>query len=287
MKTWIERARTIESQKREVFTGEGGYHGSTKPKPENPEQPRVEVVSEVRPTTLERYLEEGKRTIGLFEAVFANRYAMKEQLTAPSQDAVQGDGVTFCWCPFEEAMRRAGPVTREVLTAMQRYISGHKRYVYIDSKIQYFEAGDLPVDSKLWHVDGSIAVRDHRAQLFGVSTIHDMRARFEHESPPVYLAYQSSVHCATHFLDQPLQLRVPDLIPNFNELDALVRATHPRAVAHPAGAIVSFDGLSLHTAVQASTPGWRLWVRCTETDKEIPVDESILECYGTVFQCRN
>ncbi|MBI3632721.1 MAG: hypothetical protein HY226_00355 [Candidatus Vogelbacteria bacterium] len=286
MQTWIKKIHTIESQKREMFTGEGAYHGSTKQKPKSQDKPLVEVVSEARPTTLEQYIQTGNKTIQSFDAKFPNRYRLVEQLAVPSQEAVRDDGVTFCWCPFEEALREAGPVTREVLTGMQEYLSGKKRHVYIDSKIQYFEPGDLPVDSKLWHVDGSIAVRDDRVKQLGASILHDMRARFEHESPPVYMAYQSSGHCATQFLDQPLSLRLPELIPSFDQLDAQVSSLHLNAIEHPAGAIVSFDGLSLHRAVHAATFGWRLWIRCTETDVEIHPNESILECYGTVFQCR-
>jgi hypothetical protein len=289
MKTWIKKTHTIESQKRALFTGEGAYHGSTKPKPSNhssPDKPLVEVVSEARPTTIEQYIQTGNRTIHPYLAEFTNRYRVNEQLAVPSQEAVRDDGVTFCWCPFEEALREAGPVTKDVLTAMQKHISGKKRHVYIDSKIQYFEPGDLPVDSKLWHVDGSIAVRDHRAKLFGATTLHDMRARLEHESPPTYMAYQSSEHCATRFMYEPLYFWVPELIPSFDQLDDVVSDYTHSDTEHPAGAIVFFDGLTLHRAVHASTSGWRLWIRCTETDVEIHPNESILECYGTVFQCK-
>jgi hypothetical protein len=291
MRTWIKREHTIESQKRALFTGEGAYHGSTKSKPRNDssqDKPLAEVVSEARPTTIEQYIQTGNRTIGSFNVVFPNRYSVVEQLVVPSQEAVRDDGVTFCWCPFEEALREAGPVTKDVLTNMQKHISGKKRHVYIDSKIQYFEPGDLPVDSKLWHVDGSIAVRDHRAKLFGATILHDMRARFEHPSPPTYLAYQSSDHCATRFQNFPCWLRIPELIRSFDDLDSTIGRLDPveTPILHPAGAIVFFDGLTLHRAVHASTSGWRLWIRCTETDVEIHPNESILECYNTVFQSR-
>ncbi len=284
MKTWINKTRTIENQVRAPFTGEGAYHGSTKQKPASVEAPRMHVPSEARARTLERHLKEGRKNIETFRANFTNRYRLREQLIVPSQEAVRDDGVTFCWCPFNQALREAGPVTAEVLMVMEKHISGKKRFVYIDSKIQYFEPGDLPVDSKLWHVDGSIAIRDSRVKQLGHSILHDMRARFEHKNPPLYLAYQSSTHCATHFLGEALALEMPELIPNFNGLDTLVRRANSREVAQPAASIVSFDGLSLHTATEALTSGWRLWIRCTETDVEIKVNESILECYNTVFQ---
>ncbi len=287
MRTWITKTHTIESQKRAIFTGEGAYHGSTKSKLVQPDQPITDVASEGRPTTLEKYLRENNRVIGEFDALFSNNFSVKEQLRIPSQDEVRDDGVTFCWCPFDEALREAGPLTREVLDKMQGHITGRKRYVYIDSKIQYFEPGDLPVDSKLWHIDGSIAIRDSRAQFFSVSTIHDMRARFEHDDPPLYLAYQSSSHSATRFVKRPLRLRIPELMKDFNQLDAIVRAANPQETEHPAGAVGSFDGRSLHSAVEALDFGWRLWLRCTETDVEVHLNESILECYGTVFQRRD
>ena len=92
------------------------------------------------------------------------------------QDEIAGDDVTFCWCPIEEAIAEAGPLSRRVLLEMQGHLGRKKRFVYIDSKIQWFQAGDTPVDSRHWHVDGSIAVRDERVRALGHRLLHDMRA---------------------------------------------------------------------------------------------------------------
>ncbi|NQV90111.1 hypothetical protein HQ487_01750 [Candidatus Uhrbacteria bacterium] len=286
MSTWIAREFSVESQRVEQFTGEGAYHGSTKQKSRDVPRPRVETVSEVRPTTLERYHALGSTTIKEFDAVFPRRLRVVEQLDVPTQEQVRNDGVTFCWAPFEEALRLAGPLTRRVLEGMKHGLSGTKRYVYIDSKIQYFEPGDLPVDSCLRHIDGSIAVRDQRVLPFGVSILHDMRARLEHRNPPRYMAYQSSSHCATGFLGESFRLRIPELIPNFNTFDAAVQNAGVSEIVHPAGAILGYDGLTVHWATPATTSGWRLWVRCTETDVEIHPNASVIECYGTVFRPR-
>lgn len=284
MTTWLKKPHAIETQKVERFTGEGAYHGSTRQKRQITPHPQEEVVSEKRPTTLERYLEEGRTTIDQFDAHFPNSLRIVKQCGIPTQEEVRDDGVTFCWCPFEEALREAGPLTRDVLTTMEAGLLGKKRFVYIDSKIQYFEAGDLPVDSCLRHVDGTIAVRDERVLRFGATVLHDMRARLEHGNPPRYMAYQSSDHCATGFLAEPLAVRMPELIPNFNGFDALVRASGIRETQHPPGAVVAYDGLTVHWATPASSPGWRLWLRCTETDVEIKPSASIIDCYGTVFR---
>ncbi len=287
MTTWITGAHSVETQKVETFTGEGAYHGSTQQRIVTVPRPPVPRVAEARPTTLERYLQEGTREIASFEASYANELRLVSQLDAPSQEAVRDDGVTFCWCPFEEAMRVAGPLTRSVLLGMLPGLTRTKRYTYIDTKIQYFEAGDLPVDSCLWHVDGSIAVRDERVLPFSTSVLHDLRARLEHGDPPRYMAYQSSGHCATEFLSQPVQLRLPELVPNFNGFDEAVRTLEVSEVAHPAGAVLAYDGNTIHRAIQATTSGWRLWARCTETDVEIRPSESTIACYGTVFRPRS
>ena len=286
MITWIRKAHAIETQHVEEFTGEGAYHGSTKQKPPGAPRPQAETVPEARPTTLERYLERGIATIGSFDAVFPDRLRLVAQLDVPTQEQVRDDGVTFCWCPFEEAVRVAGPVTRGVLDGMRAGLTGTKRHVYIDSKIQYFEPGDLPVDSSLWHVDGSIAVRDQRVLPFGATVLHDMRARLEHPDPPKYMAYQSSDHCATGWAEKPVRLRMPELIPDFKAFDAAVRAAGVAEIPHPAGAILAYDGLGLHIAKRATAAGWRLWLRCTETDVEIVPSASIIDCYGTVFRPR-
>ncbi|MEO7097663.1 MAG: hypothetical protein ABI175_30660, partial [Polyangiales bacterium] len=58
----------------------------------------------------------------------------------------------------------------------------------------------------------------------------------------------------------------------------------PQSEAQPASSIVAFDGLSLHRAVAATSAGWRLWIRCSESDHEIQISPSLVECYGTVFR---
>lgn len=179
----------------------------------------------------------------------------------------------------------AGPLTRRVLEAMKSLLVGDKRYAYIDSKIQYFEPGDVPVDSQHWHVDGTIVARGPAVDALGHKLLHDMKARLATSAPsPRCLAYQSSDHCPTLFVTSPLTLTLPELIPNFDGLDALIRTLSPPCVAQPASSIVRTDGLSLHRAQAALGPGWRLWVRCVETDRETVLDSSIIECYGTVFR---
>lgn len=281
--TIVNRARSIADQKVAVFTGEGAYHGSTKPRPASAFVPPP-LVEEMRPTTLEAYAASGQHTISDFDATFPNHYVVKERLAVPDQTAIETDGVTFCWAPLEQAILEAGPLTRSVLLAMQRHLRRDKRFVYIDSKIQWFEAGDLPVDSRHWHVDGSIAVRDERVQALGHRLLHDMRARLERPAPPTYLAYQSSTHCATQFATEPVTVRLPDLVPTFDELDVRVRAFAPTCEPQPAASIVAFDGMSLHRAVAAERSGWRLWIRCSESDHEVRLNPSLIECYGTVFR---
>ncbi|MBZ5711881.1 hypothetical protein [Nannocystis pusilla] len=184
--------------------------------------------------------------------MFPNHHAVVETLPIPTQEAIESDGVSFCWCPIDDAVREAGPLTRRVLEAMNAHVGGGKRHVYIDSKIQYFARGDVPVDSQHWHVDGSIVARDERARRLGHALLHDMRARLQAPAAgPRYLAYQSSGHCATLFAAAPVTLTLPELIPNFDELDRRVRALAPPAMAQPPASIVRFDGLSLHRAGRA------------------------------------
>ena len=291
MKTHLTAERTKATQVVVPFTGEGAYHGSTKPRrasapaSTDPGPPAAAPPAEMQATTLGEYAERGVDTIESFDAVFPNRFETVSTLGVPTQQEVRDDGVTFCWCPLDEALPLAGPLTRRVLLEMQEHLAGGKRYVYVDAKIQYFEPGDVPVDSQHWHVDGSITARGAQVQRLGHGLLHDMRARLlGSATPPQYLAYQSSEHCATMLAAEPVSVRLPDLIPNFDELDAKVRARKPRSASQPAGAIVRFDGLSLHRAVAASAAGWRLWVRAVETDRKVQLTRSIIECYGTVFR---
>lgn len=284
--TSLRKQHSIETQQVVPFTGEGAYHGSTSKRPSAASAgPPPAVVEEMRPSTLDGYRLDAPRPIGTFEATFPNLYSVVSVLPVPTQDEVRHDGVTFCWCPLEEAFTLAGPLTRRVLAAMREHLVGDKRYVYIDSKIQYFEPGDVPVDSQHWHVDGSIVARGPLVEALGHNLLHDMKARLASGvTPPRYLAYQSSDHCATVFATSPLTLTLPELLPSFTSLDAQIRALAPPFALQPASTIVRTDGLSLHRAQAATGTGWRLWVRAVETDREVQINSSIIECYGTVFR---
>lgn len=277
--------RSPETQKVVPFTGEGAYHGSTKPRAATPLPAPPPPVEEMRPTTVERYAASGATTIEMFDAVFPNRFDVVSQLSVPTQDAIRTDGITFVWAPFAQALAEAGPLTRRVLEAMQMHLDGTKRNIYVDSKIQYFERGDVPVDSRHWHVDGSITARGPTVTALGHALVHDMRARADApQLAPQLLAYQSSDHCATEYATEPVHVPLPELIANFDDLDARVRALAPPSAPQPPASIVRFDGLSLHRAVAAKAAGWRLWVRVMETDREVHLNPSIVECYGTVFR---
>ena len=284
--THLKQERRHETQEIAPFTGEGAYHGSTKkraPRPASASPPAV--VDEMRPSTLDAYPLDGSRPIAEFEATFPNLYAVERILPIPTQEEIREDGVTLCWCPIDEALEVAGPLTRRVLEAMKALLVGDKRFAYVDSKIQYFELGDVPVDSQHWHVDGSIVARGPAVEALGHNLLHDMKARLTSGVvPPRYLAYQSSEHCATLFATSPITLPLPELIPDFDVLDAAIRTLDPPVVEQPPSSIVRTDGLSLHRARAAVGAGWRLWIRCVETDREVELDSSIIECYGTVFR---
>lgn len=285
--THLRQEHTTSTQAIAPFTGEGAYHGSTRKRVPRPANAPKALVDEMRPTTLEAYPLDGSRPIADFEATFPNLYVVERTLPIPTQEEVRTDGVTLCWCPIAEALEVAGPLTRRVLEAMKELFVGDKRFVYVDSKIQYFEPGDVPVDSQHWHVDGSIVARGPKVEALGHNLLHDMKARLATGvSSPRYLAYQSSDHCATLFVTAPVTLTLPELIPSFDGLDAQIRALAPPVVAQPASTIVRTDGLSLHRAQAATGAGWRLWIRTVETDREVQLDSSIIECYGTVFRPR-
>ena len=284
--TSLRRQHSTDTQEVLPFTGEGAYHGSTRRRAAQARSgPAPVVVDEMRATTLEGHPPDGSRPIAEFDARFPNLYRVERALPVPTQEEVRAEEVTLCWCPIDEALEVAGPLSRRVLEAMRGLLIGDKRHVYVDSKIQYFEPGDVPVDSQHWHVDGSIVARGATVEVLGHRLLHDMKARLGRpSSSPRFLAYQSSDHCATLFATAPLTLTLPELIPNFDGLDAAVRQLAPPHASQPSASIVRTDGLSLHRATAASAPGWRLWVRLVETDREVQLDTSIIDCYGTVFR---
>jgi len=266
MKTFIKQDRTQNNQKTALFTGEGAYHGSSNKEPELP-------ITLAEPTVFPVY-----------QAHFANICEIKKTLPIPTQEAIQADGVTFVWALFDDAKQVAGPLTKNVLLEMEPFLKKDKKFIYVDSKIQFFHKGDLPVDSKVWHIDGTFVIRGEEARNLGYTFLHDMTAKQKAGITNHYLAYQSSTHCATEWIQNPLTISLPECIPTFDILDNLVKAANPAAFAQPAASILHFTDNSLHRAVPASGDGWRLWIRVLETDKEIRISENIVECYGTVFK---
>jgi hypothetical protein len=266
MKTFIKFNRTLDNQKTANFTGEGAYHGSSNKAPE-----QTPVLGE-------------KKAFSNYNALFKNCCEVKKTLAIPTQEAIQADGVTFVWALFDEAIKEAGPLSKVILQEMEPYLKRDKRFIYVDSKIQYFGKGDLPVDSKIWHVDGTVAIRGEAANNWGYTLLHDLRAKEKAGIEDHYLAYQSSEHCATEWVKDPLTLSLPEYIPTFDLMDELVIAANPKSMSQPSASIVHFTDNSLHRAVPASGEGWRLWIRVLETDKEIKLSTNVVECYGTVFK---
>lgn len=278
MSTFVKSIKTEDTQKIATFTGEGAYHGSSKVRED------TEALIEL-PPTISKYLTNKSSSFENFQATFPNYYKVKRFLKIPSQEEIKNDGVTFMWTPFEEALQEAGPITRNVLQEMEPFLKRDKKFIYIDSKIQFFRKNDLPVDSNLWHIDGSLAIRDSRIKELGFSLLHDLKARLTGDYVPNnYLAYQSSYHCATEFAYKPIYTTLPECIPSFDILDQKIKKKIVLSRSQPAGSIVAFNGLSLHRAVPASEDGWRLWVRCIETDREVKMSSDAINCYGTVFR---
>lgn len=268
MSNFIRFPRTETNQRTALFTGEGAYHGAS-----NKSQPPAVEFS-------------APASFPSFEAYFPNICELKTQLLAPSQAEIQAETVTFVWAFWEQAVREADPLTKKVLEAMRPFLKHNKRFVYVDSKVQFFQKGDLPVDSQLWHIDGTMVLRGAPAQSQGYAMLHDLRAKQRLGITDDYLVYQSSTHCATEWVCEPLAVRMPEYIPTFDPFDTIIRQAQPSYTPQPAGAVLHFTDMSVHRAVAASESGWRLWVRVLETDKVVNIDQRVLECYNTVFMNR-
>jgi len=275
----VNTNRAEENQEVLPFAGDGAYRGANK----SCERPIPDFEpDESKPLTLINH----ESISTTFHAAFWDNARVVKQLNVPSQEDIKNEPATFVFEAFDSALKNAGPLTRSVLLEMEPLLERKKKFIYVDSKIQYFEAGDTPVDSKLWHIDGIISVRDKRATELGYPLLHDLKARMMGAaSPPKYLAYQSSTHCATQYVKGTVMVvELPACISSFDPLDQAIENLQPPYFSQPAGSIVSFDGFSLHRAVPANASGWRLWIRCSETDREIKLSSSAQSHHGTVYR---
>ena len=88
------------------------------------------VVEEMRPRSLERYDAAEVREIASFTARFPNRHEVLARLPVPDQEAIRADGVTFCWCPIDEAIREALQATGGNKLAASRLLGISRATLY-------------------------------------------------------------------------------------------------------------------------------------------------------------
>lgn len=169
--------------------------------------------------------------------------------------------------PLDRGIERSrGTFLESVLKKLQDVLVGDRLHIYFDAKIQFLKRGQWPSPDNMWHVDGGISLQPESTNL--IFPTYDMWARDRLLSYPRFHSFITGGHSQTQYASEPIVAVVPRLMKPWTTIgDSLgLNARIVNTLFHEHGSIVSYDGFSLHRAVSASAPGWRLHVRMIETN---------------------
>lgn len=195
---------------------------------------------------------------------------------------------------IEDALKYGGDLTREAIGAMR--LRGDRRSIIVDTKIHMLMPGFMPAIPG-WHTDGAPRAADGNPGAKGAPDLAMQRYIEERAAktskptatvldwdidgspypdldvfgrPPQYHLLVTGSHCSTLFLDGSIDLDLPEGTPArdfYKQVSGQVgRDTAVPRKASPASEVVEFGWWDIHTAVAASTFGWRFLIRVTETD---------------------
>lgn len=184
---------------------------------------------------------------------------------------------------IEDALKYGGDLTREAIGLMN--LRGDRRSIIVDTKIHMLMPGFMPAIPG-WHTDGAPRSADGDPGAKGAPDLamqryiedgknayisaDDPYPRLGPGAPPQYHLLVTGSHCSTLFVDGEIDLDLPEGTPArdfYKQMSQQVgRDTETPRKASPASEVVEFGWWDVHTAVAASTFGWRFLIRVTETD---------------------
>ncbi len=153
-----------------------------------------------------------------------------------------------------------------ILNEVQNHLSNSKKYIFVNTKIQFLKTGFKPVDNLSWHVDGTIQVPSEICNSLGYNELHDMYARSILKEYPKYISFVTNTNCNTEYLCDPLSLKIPKCVSSFDEINEMVNKSEMKIISQPSCQIIKYDAFSLHRAIPSKCDGWRYWLRVIESN---------------------
>lgn len=166
----------------------------------------------------------------------------------------------------EYVYRLGGPAYRRILDRAP--LEGKHKYISIDSRVHMLNPGQLACIGG-WHCDDF-----HRPGTEGQPDLFDVAAtpwlQHRHHALILGMASASTVFAAQPFELPDSALRAPAV---YKACHKKIEAIGPVLHYLTPGEFASFGALDFHKGQPAKGPGWRLFVRITETNTYEPKNE--------------
>lgn len=161
-----------------------------------------------------------------------------------------------------------GTFLHKVCLELSKKVKLNTKYLVVDSKVQFFKKGHIPIDHDCWHLDGTIQINRKLSNLTFETA--DIGSRDILEKFPRFHSWISSNISSTEYMTKEFTVPVPRLLKNWRVFAEMLKSEHDISTdmyhKHSQGEIVSYDAFTLHRAVPAVEDGYRLWVRVAETN---------------------
>ncbi|AEO93533.1 gp274 [Bacillus phage G] len=190
-----------------------------------------------------------------------NPLVFSGKIEQPSMDEIKN--TLGLWCAsLEDAVRYGGNLTRAALGAMN--IRGDRKHIIVDTKISMLKPGWNPAIPG-WHVDGTPRGEDLNPLQSAPPNLYIQ----EELRPSRFHLLVTGEGCLTKFVNQPLDLEVPNYTPDIFKIisnEVSNRESELNILTAPSCQVVEFDWWDIHTGITATKSEWRYLIRVTETD---------------------
>jgi hypothetical protein len=172
----------------------------------------------------------------------------------------------FYRADYDMVYRRGGLLLRQTLEAMP--LAGTFKHISIDSRTHMLMPRMYPCIPG-WHCDDFFRPTGDQPDLVNVSAL----------APSVHHSVIFGNNSLTEFIVEPLELPDPSRLVNvegqpvYGVYDRMIENLRPEKRWVQEGEIVTFGPLVFHRGVPATAPGWRYFLRVTESNHWEPRNE--------------
>jgi hypothetical protein len=172
----------------------------------------------------------------------------------------------FFRADYDMVYRRGGLLLRRLLEALP--LAGQFKHISIDSRTHMLMPGMYPCIPG-WHCDDFFRPTAGQPDLANITSV----------APSVHHSVIFGNNALTEYVIEPMLLPDPSELletdgrPIYAVYHQMIESLHPKTRSLEEGEIVTFGPLVFHRGVPATAPGWRHFLRVTESNHWEPRNE--------------